>query len=108
MDGTVQERRCNVCELGISTVDTVACGNDDCPLREGSQRGPVDPTSRGDAIAEKVRIWYEANRERWWDRHRPSFFGYRDNSGVVADEFMLRLVQAVAEAERTTPKFTTR
>lgn len=59
----------------------------------------IDPTARGDMVASMVRAWYEANRESWWDRHRPQLFSYRDNSGVVADEFMLRLVAAVYRAE---------
>ena len=60
----------------------------------------MDPTARSDMIAEKVRAWYEANRESWWARHRPQIFSYRDNSGVVADEFMLGLLGAVRDAER--------
>lgn len=27
-----------------------------------------DPTARGDAVAEKMRQYYEAHRESWWDR----------------------------------------
>lgn len=49
----------------------------------------MDPTSRGDTETELCRIWYEANRESWWDRHRPQIFSYRNNSGVVADEWMI-------------------
>jgi hypothetical protein len=34
---------------------------------EGS--GPIhDSTARGDAVAEKLRAYYEANREGWWAR----------------------------------------
>lgn len=54
-----------------------------------------DPTSRGDEIADYLRQWYEANRESWWDRHRPQLFSYRDNSGVVADGFMLSLLNEI-------------
>ena len=58
----------------------------------------MDPTSRGDEVADKVREWYEANRETWWDRHR--IIGRStDRSGSHADEFMLRLIQAVHDAE---------
>lgn len=59
----------------------------------------MDPTARGDAVAAKVREWYEANRESWWDRHRPQIFSYRDNGGVVADNFAIGLVAAVHAAE---------
>lgn len=55
---------------------------------------PLDPTSRGDMIAEKVRFWYEANRESWWDRHRPN----GDRKGGHADEFMLGFVNSVRQA----------
>ncbi len=56
-----------------------------------------DPTADGDMIAGAARRWYEANRESWWDRHRPQIFSYRSNSGIVADEFMLRFVGVVSE-----------
>jgi len=62
----------------------------------------MDPTARGDAVADKVRAWYEANRESWWDRHcGPGWpFGPgTDRSGRHADEFMLRLIGAVHQAE---------
>lgn len=59
-----------------------------------------DPTTLGDCVASEVRHWYETNRESWWERHRPQLFSYRDNSGVVADNWALRLVQAVHDAER--------
>ncbi len=52
-----------------------------------------DPTADGDVIAAAARRWYEANRESWWERHRPQIFSYRSNSGVVADEFMLRFLE---------------
>lgn len=54
----------------------------------------MDPTARGDEVAAFVRLWYEANRESWWDRHRPS----ADRKGIHADEFMLRLIGAVYAA----------
>lgn len=46
---------------------------------------------------------YEANRESWWARHRP-FAPSPDRDGTHADEFMLRLIGAVREAEDDTPK----
>jgi hypothetical protein len=55
-----------------------------------------DPTSAGDEVAAIVRRQYEANRESWWDRHKPS----ADRHGAHADEFMLWLVQVVHAAER--------
>ncbi len=65
----------------------------------------MDPTARGDMIADKVRTWYEANRETWWDRHNILGFGHEpDRSGVHADEFMLRLIAAVHRAEEETPR----
>lgn len=65
----------------------------------------MDPTTRGDIIAEKVRAWYEANRERWRDRHNPlGLFGVPDRAGVHADNFILRLVQAVNQADEETPR----
>jgi hypothetical protein len=65
----------------------------------------IDPTSRGDIIADKVRVWYEANRESWWDRHKPGIIGSGpDRDGSHADEFMLRLISAVYRAERETPR----
>lgn len=59
----------------------------------------MDPTARCDLIAAKVREWYEANRESWWQRHRPQIFSYCDNSGITADNFALGLVEAVRRAE---------
>lgn len=38
--------------------------------------------------ADLMRRWYEANRETWWDRHRPS----ADRKGGHADEWMLGLM----------------
>jgi len=59
----------------------------------------MDPTSRGDIVAEKVRRWYEANRETWWGRHKPG----ADRYGLHADEFMLRLIATVQHFDRETP-----
>jgi hypothetical protein len=63
-----------------------------------------DPTSRGDEIAEYVRIWYELNRESFCDRHHCPFRAAPDRSGVHADEFMLSFIGEVwrvtAEADR--------
>lgn len=56
----------------------------------------MDPTSRGDMLAEEMRRWYEANRETWWVRHRPN----ADRRGAHVDGFMLRLVGAVHDAEQ--------
>jgi hypothetical protein len=55
-----------------------------------------DPTSRGDAVAREVREWYERNRESWWNRLTSS----AARKGIVADDFMLGLINAVHEAER--------
>jgi hypothetical protein len=59
----------------------------------------LDPTTRGDVMAEKVRAWYEANRESWWDRHRPA----ADRKGVHADNFALRLLSYVERVLNETP-----
>lgn len=60
-----------------------------------------EPTSFGDEVADRVRRWYEENRESWWDRHQINPLGRAtDRSGAHADEFILRLVAAVAKAER--------
>jgi hypothetical protein len=65
----------------------------------------IDPTARGDMIADKVRQWYEANRESWWDRHSITGLGRSpDRSGVHADEFILRLISAVHKAEEDVPR----
>ena len=61
----------------------------------------LDPTTRGDCVAEAVRSWYERNRETWWQRHRPGIWGSApDRAGVHADNFILRLISAVNAAER--------
>lgn len=49
---------------------------------------PMDPTSRGDMQADLLRRWYEANRETWWDRHRPG----ADRKGGHADEWAIGLM----------------
>ena len=55
-----------------------------------------EPTARGDEIAAYAREWYEANRETWWQRHKPGIIGPGpDRSGRHADEFMLRFVGEV-------------
>ena len=67
----------------------------------------MDPTARGDEIATKVRRWYEANRETWWDRYCGPGWPVgpgTDRSGAHADEFMLRFIQAVHDAEKDTPR----
>ena len=48
----------------------------------------MDPTYAGDIRADLMRRWYEANREGWWDRHRPG----ADRNGLHADEWMLGLM----------------
>ena len=65
----------------------------------------MDPTARGDLVASKVRAWYEANRETWWDRHKPGIIGAGpDRSGVHADEFMLRFIGEVYRVDNETPR----
>jgi hypothetical protein len=65
-----------------------------------------DPTSRGDEVAEYVRVWYEHNRESFCDRHQwcNPLGRAPDRSGVHADEFMLSFIGEVgrvtAEADR--------
>lgn len=59
----------------------------------------MDPTARGDEIADRVRSWYERNRETWFDRHWP-FGTNRKQGSALADNFMLGLVEAVFRAER--------
>lgn len=59
-----------------------------------------EPTAAGDATAEYLRVWYEANRPSWWQRRRDA----RRRTFGCADEFMLALLNEVAritgEAER--------
>lgn len=58
----------------------------------------LDPTARGDMVAERLRRWYEAHRESWWDRHR--FIGAApDRAGVHADEFMLGFIIELGRIE---------
>lgn len=59
-------------------------------------RDGLDPTSRGDIIANVIRAWYERNRESWWDRHKPGIYDAGpDRDGSHADEFMLRFIGEV-------------
>lgn len=60
---------------------------------DGEGAALMDPTARGDCIADDVRHWYEANRETWWQR--------RKRRGDVADEFMLGLINEVRRVERS-------
>jgi hypothetical protein len=64
----------------------------------GDMRFSSDPTARGDEITAFVRQWYEANRESWWDRHRPS----ADRNGSHADEFMLSFINEVGRVGKAT------
>lgn len=56
-----------------------------------------EPTARGDDIAAYARAWYEANRETWWQRHKPSILPGRspDRDGTHSDDFMISFVEAV-------------
>jgi hypothetical protein len=67
-------------------------------------RFSIDPTSRGDEIAEYVRQWYEIHRETWWQHRR----GVSDRSRGIDDEFMLSFIAEVrrvtAEADLQTEK----
>lgn len=61
-----------------------------------------DPTAAGDAMAEYLRVWYEAHRESWWDRNQFSKNQQLLRAGV-ADSFMLGLlneVHRIQEARR--------
>lgn len=70
-----------------------------------------EPTARGDEIAAMVRAYYEANRETWWQRHKPGILPGRspDRDGTHADDFILGLinevnrVQALAKASNQGP-----
>lgn len=64
-----------------------------------------DPTAEADAIATRVRAWYEANRESWFQRHSIGLVltGHAlgatpDRYGEHADEFILALIATVREA----------
>lgn len=48
-----------------------------------------EPTARGDDVANYARMWYEANRESWWER----LWRRTEN----ADEFMIGFVQEVRD-----------
>lgn len=55
-----------------------------------------DPTARADEIAARMREWYEANRESWWQRQMPVHLGGNLNMWRLAsDDFMLRFVAQV-------------
>lgn len=56
----------------------------------GEREDNLDPTTRGDLIAEKMRDYYEAHRETWWQR--------RKRRVGLADNLMLGLLNLV-EAE---------
>lgn len=59
----------------------------------------LDPTTRGDIVAERVRAWYERNRETWWARNNWLSWGSApDRAGVHADNFILELISAVNRA----------
>jgi hypothetical protein len=64
----------------------------------------TEPTARGDQIAAYLRVWYEANRELWWDR---TPFGYGGPDRIWADNLMLGLIGEVrritAIADRIAP-----
>lgn len=63
------------------------------------EKDGLEPTARGDLLAQKVRRWYEDNRESWWDRHKLDPFGRDpDRLGTHADEWMLRFIGAVGRA----------
>lgn len=51
-------------------------------------------------MADLVRRWYEANRETWWDRHRPS----ADRKGAHADEWAIGLMNEVSRIGNLTDK----
>lgn len=80
--------------VGVCTADMGFCG---------------EPTSDGDTVAEYVRVWYEANRETWFERHAP-FGTNRKLGSALADEFMLGLIGEVyrvnEECERQTKLIT--
>jgi hypothetical protein len=54
-----------------------------------------EPTADGDIAAGYMRVWYEANRETWSERHFP-FGENRKNGSALADEFILGMMQEVA------------
>jgi len=57
----------------------------------------MDPTSRGDMIASRMRDYYEANRETWLERRHKHWT-------VAADNLMLGLLGVVITADRELPK----
>jgi hypothetical protein len=57
-----------------------------------------DPTARGDAVAERLRAYYEANRPTWWERRRRRW-------EYTSDDLMIGLAnQAIYWTEKLTPK----
>lgn len=67
-------------------------GSPRCGVDLHSGNSPLsDPTAQADAIAERVRVWYETNRESWWTR----LWSRAARRGIVADNFMLELVAEV-------------
>jgi hypothetical protein len=54
-----------------------------------------DPTALGDEFADRLRQWYEKNRETWFERHHWNILGVDpDRYGTHADEWMLGFIQA--------------
>ena len=60
----------------------------------------LDPTSAGDMRADLLRRWYEANRETWWDRHRPG----ADRRGGHADEWAIGLMNEMGRIDGLSDK----
>lgn len=62
----------------------------------------IEPTARGDYVAAKMREYYEAHRETWWQRHKPSILPGRspDRDGTHADDFMLGLINEVNRIQK--------
>lgn len=57
-----------------------------------------DPTARGDAVAERLRAYYEANRPSWWERRKRRW-------EITSDNLMLGLAgQALYWTDKLTPK----
>ena len=61
----------------------------------------MEPTARGDYIAEKMREYYEANREGWWERfwRRVS---HGAHSPATADDLMIGVWNAGVQAKHET------
>ena len=56
--------------------------------------GKIEPTARGDMVADIVRSWYEHNKPSWWDDRFKKRWQYS------SDSFMIDLINAVYEAEK--------